>query len=285
MRGIILGGGTFIGHWMKKKLAIEFGHSPVIIDYPRENIRIYLSANDMFYSLSEINFKALEDYRPDYIVFNFYDLFDLYSINLSKSSDNILMSVINKLLEIVRKINCRLLILTHVNRYRSINTFYESMFNSLNDTYLKYIEVVAKTMSIDIKIILLPNVFGPRESNQAIISTIFSKILNHEDLQLIETKRDFLFVDSVINRCFNDFFITNDKNIYYSYSSGRRTSLVEMYSLIIRILGKENKKNKISILKDSIFLEKTDVNSDLIKNIVINQDYGVIFDNYKNFFK
>jgi nucleoside-diphosphate-sugar epimerase len=280
MKGIILGGGTFIGYWMKQKITMEFGCAPIILDLPRENTRLLLNENDKFYPLYGINFKVLENYKPEYVVFNFYDLFDIYSLEPNKNHINIIMSTINNLMDLVDRLNCKLIVVAHINRYYKTKNFYQSMFNNLNDTYLLYLEVLARAKLMNTQILLLPTVFGPMESEKSIISTILKKVENKEELILPNTKRDFLYVESVIDYCFSSKIFEHKNGVYKQYcylSSGKELSIVEMYTMISGILGK---KSTFTLSNERCLLEPGEFNSNLIENIIIEQKYSEELNRY-----
>jgi hypothetical protein len=66
MRGVIVGGGTFLGYWMKKRVIAAGLPRPIIIDLSRMNTHVYISNSDIFYRLQEIDYLAIEKYRPNY---------------------------------------------------------------------------------------------------------------------------------------------------------------------------------------------------------------------------
>jgi hypothetical protein len=113
-----------------------------------------------------------------------------------------------------------------INRYYKTKNFYQSMFNNLNDTYLLYFEVLARAKLMNTQMLLLPNVFGPMELERSIISTILTKVRNQEDLILPNTKRDFLYVESVIEQEY-----PKELNRYFQYDLNhwrKETSTVDM---------------------------------------------------------
>ena len=281
MRGVIVGGATFLGYWIKKRILDSGLSQPIIVDLPRTNIGVYVSSRDIFYRLQEIDYHAIEEYRPSYILFNYFDLFDMNSLEISQADNNVLMAATNKLLDIAQKQNCCIYVLTHIDRYTTSNDPYRTTFNSLNGLYLQYIELVSKARSLRTKIILLPNVFGPRESKQGVIPTIVGKVRNGEKLILADTTRDFLFVESVIAQAFDTLFDSGSQKynqaVYYAYTSGKQTPLSKMYETVTRVLGKST---EIRFVEEPYKLIRAEIESSKIANVILEQDYAKLIKHY-----
>lgn len=157
------------------------------------------------------------------------------------------------------------------------------MFNSLNDLYLQFIEIESRIRSLKTKIILLPNLFGPREPSNGVIPSIVKKVINGEKLVLAKAKRDFIFVDSVISYAFETLFradLYNDQHtFYFVYTSGKEMFLVEMYDIICRVLGK---CTEVSFVEEPYKLIRAKIESSKILNVVIEQNYSTSIECYRS---
>lgn len=281
MRGIIVGGGTFLGYWLKHKIISSSSERPIIIDLPRNGTRVYVSNKDRFYPLQEVNYQAIKEYNPNYILFNYYDLFDAVSLEINKS-DNIIMDVTNKLLDISQKLNSQIYVLTHINRYPNNDNSFKASFNNLNDLYLQYIELISKAKGLRTKIVLLPNLFGPREPQGGVVPIIKKKVINQEKLKLARTQRDFLYVHSVveeINKMFFEQSIKDNEVFYYTLTSGKLTSLNELYEIISQAY---NLQTEITFIDQAYSLKKANISNTKINEVIIPQDYGKIFKYYSS---
>jgi|LSQX01.1.fsa_nt_gb hypothetical protein len=281
MKGVIIGGGTFLGYWLKRKIIVNGNERPIIIDLPRNSINVYVSTKDVFYPLQEINYEEIRDYRPKYVLFNYYDLFDVGSLTLNNTGNNFIMAATNKLLDMAEELSCFIFVLTHINRYPEIENSYQSAFNSLNDLYLQYIELIAKAKRLKTRIFLLPNLFGPREPSLGVIPTILRKVKAGDRLELARTERDFMCVHSVVEYAnklmFNYEEDSTNEIVYYYLSSGNETSLLEMYNIICSVIGK---KTEIYLVNDTYKLTKTQVDGSKIEKLIIPQDYFMSITHY-----
>lgn len=272
MRGIIVGGGTFLGYWLKHKIISSSSERPIIIDLPRNGTRVYVSNKDRFYPLQEVNYQAIKEYNPNYILFNYYDLFDAVSLEINKS-DNIIMDVTNKLLDIAQDLGSQIYVLTHINRYPKTDNSFKASFNNLNDLYLQYIELISKAKGLKTRIFLLPNLFGSREPQNGVIPTIIRKVINQEELQLTQAKRDFMYVDSVVEQISTMLFggyINGTEILYYLLTSGEKISILKIYEIICMIVGTQT---KATLVDESYSVKRADISTSKVQKIVIQQNY------------
>lgn len=100
-------------------------------------------------------------------------------------------------------------------------------------------ESYSNTYGLNIGVARLFSVYGPHSPKHSLINSIITQILNSQSLKLgnLKTKRDFIFIQDVVsaiekimknNHHFND----------YNIGTGKKTSILELCTMINKIAGK-----------------------------------------------
>jgi UDP-glucose 4-epimerase len=114
----------------------------------------------------------------------------------------------------------------------------------------------AKKYDLNISILRLFSVYGPNASPQNIISKIISQVKNESTISLgnIHTKRDFIFVDDVIQAF--TLIVNKQKNglEIFNVCTNESTSINQICKKLIQISGK-----KIEVFSDKNTSRKNDV--------------------------
>jgi len=107
----------------------------------------------------------------------------------------------------------------------------------------KYLDIYCKYNSILLTILRYSTIYGPRNRTNQIIPILIKKALKNETITLSgkgETKRDFVYIDDVIDVTMNS--INNYQNGIFNIGSGKG---ITMYEIAKTILKLTNSKSEI----------------------------------------
>lgn len=281
MRITILGGASFFGYWIKNGFKNEL-NSPSfqIIDAPRSGIRLIKRFKDSFIKIEDLTNNDLFDFSPSIIVVNLYDLLSFSSLDYSSENNNSLINSINLILEASKLLGCKLVILLNKNCYgeETINSYgennYYEVFSALNSFYYEYIRTTSKVYGIFTKIFLLPNIYGFYEPSESVVSSIVSKVLLDEKVEVSDGKRDFIYIKRIIPEIVNSIYYDNFNNVSVdSFTSNTLIEINYLYKLILKILDRQGYPkyyNDRVILKELVSsneLSIKTVNSNLLEDL------------------
>jgi len=116
-------------------------------------------------------------------------------------------------------------------------------------------ESYAKSFDLDISIIRLFSIYGPKSPNHLVISKIISQLLAKNIIQIgnLKSKRDFLYIDDAMEaislllkkiRGFNQFNV----------GSGESHSISDLYKIITKI-----SKNNVKLEQNTSLIRKNDI--------------------------
>jgi nucleoside-diphosphate-sugar epimerase len=138
---------------------------------------------------------------------------------------------------------------THQVSPSSIYSSSKIMAETLCQTY-------SNVYGLDISVVRLFSVFGPNAPSSNLISRIINQISSHGSVKLgnIKPKRDFIFIDDVIDALISIIkFQKNGFNIY-NVGTGKSNSVEKICKLIFK-----NYKKKYSVLSEKSQIRKSDV--------------------------
>lgn len=89
----------------------------------------------------------------------------------------------------------------------------------------------------------LANVYGPRNFSGP-LPTFYDNIINGKVSKIINSKRDFIFVDDVVSCTVNAIF-SNVNNGFFNIATENQTSIIDLYKLVCTNMGTDfsNSKN------------------------------------------
>ena len=137
---------------------------------------------------------------------------------------------------------------THQVSPSSIYSSSKIMAETLCQTY-------SQMYNLDISVVRLFSVFGPNASSSNLISRIINQILSNDSVKLgnIKPKRDFIFIDDVIDGLMS--IIKSQKNNFNNYNigTGKSISVEKICKLIFK-----NYKKKYSVFSEKSQIRKSD---------------------------
>ena len=168
-----------------------------------------------------------------------------------------------RVLDLARKNNCKLIYLStaHVYGKPKTNPISEEHQTNPQSIYAAsklageiLCQAYANSYNLDISVIRLFSVYGPFSPNHLVTSRIIAQ-LNDKEIKLgnITAKRDFIFVDDVINAIKLIFKKSKGFNIY-NVGTGKSHSIFEICNLIKEISGKN-----IPITVENSLVRKLDI--------------------------
>lgn len=266
MKILVTGGCGFIGSHIVDAY-IQAGHKVVVADKKDSNLFPYKNPKALYYQLDLAHSKRvnslIELQKPDIINHH------AANISLAKSIEKPLfdaknnISAIINLLEATKKYNIpKIIFASSAGALYSGNTalpFTEKTPTSPLSPYgvsklasEHYIKTYAKLYGLKYVILRYSNVYGPRQSSdlKPVISVFIDNLLKNKQ-PIINNDgtqtRDFLFVEDL--KSANILALDYDKNACLNVSSGKETSIVDIFKIVKTItkstLDAEFKHKKI----------------------------------------
>ena len=173
-----------------------------------------------------------------------------------------------KILEIARKKNCSLIYPSTSHVYaiphklpikEAHPTNATSVYTESKISGEKLCEAYSKSYGLDITVLRLFSVYGPRSSEYKVESSIITQLLSNRIVKIgnLYPKRDFIYKDDAI-RAFQ-IAIKNLKNFnMYNIGSERSYSIQEIYNILKKLSGKKN----------PVIVQKTKIRKNDVKNVV-----------------
>lgn len=97
----------------------------------------------------------------------------------------------------------------------------------------RYIEL----SGLDFVSLRLANVYGPRNLSGP-LPTFYNKIVNNQICTVVDTKRDFIYIDDVVELIIKA--IESNKKGYYHAATGKDHSIKELFEITTKCLGLKN---------------------------------------------
>ena len=266
MRVAIFGGTSYIGRRIVESL-IKRGCEIIILHRESSNIKCFNSNSIKYINIDRvsINLEQVDTlvnlaciYEKEGI-----DINELYDVNFNKAIDLL-----------------KLAIQFSVKEYLYINTGLPKFTNMYSLSKHQFAEVgkfFAERNQIQFTNVLLENYYGPDEPKDRFIPTLIDLMSRGIDIKLTRgtQKRDFIFIDDVINIITRIIFIDNKPN-YYVFPLGTGTNI--RVSDFVRLIHTELNSNS-NLLFGSIptrFYEpetKADINEIKKLNYELQYDY------------
>ena len=173
-----------------------------------------------------------------------------------------------KILEIARKKNCSLIFASTSHVYaiphklpiKETHPIHpNSVYSQSKISAEKLCEAYSKSYGLDITVLRLFSVYGPRSSEHKVESSIITQLLSNMTVKIgnLYPKRDFIYKDDTI-RAFQ-IAIKNLKNFnIYNIGSERSYSIQEIYNILKKFSGKKN----------LVITAKTKIRKNDVKNVV-----------------
>ncbi len=116
------------------------------------------------------------------------------------------------------------------------NSFY-SLFKSASTNYC---ELISSTHNKRIISIRPFHVYGPYEEKSRLIPTVINNIINNKKSNMVDPNisRDLIYIDDMIDLYLKITLNTKIKNGIFNAASGKQYKIIEIYTLINEILGK-----------------------------------------------
>ena len=266
MRVAIFGGTSYIGRRIVESL-IKRGCEIIILHRESSNIKCFNSNSIKYINIDRvsINLEQVDTlvnlaciYEKEGI-----DINEIYDVNFNKAIDLL-----------------KLAIQFSVKEYLYINTGLPKFTNMYSLSKHQFAEVgkfFAERNQIQFTNVLLENYYGPDEPKDRFIPTLIDSMSRGIDIKLTKgtQKRDFIFIDDVINIITKIIFIDNKPN-YYVFPLGTGTNI--RVSDFVRLIHTELNSNS-NLLFGSIptrFYEpetKADINEIKKLNYELQYDY------------
>ena len=182
-----------------------------------------------------------------------------------------------KMLEVARKKNCKFVYVSTSHVYgiprklpikenHPINPISIYSFSKLGAEIC--CESYSKAYNIDVAIIRPFSIYGPKESKHFVIPRIISQLKSKNNITLgnLYPKRDFIFVDDVINAI--ELVVKKSKGFrIYNVGFGKSYSILEVCNIIKKITGKNNKVKSIKLLSRKNEIDDVVSNSSKIRRL------------------
>lgn len=266
MKGIILGGATFVGYSVKNEIKNRNENTHfLILDLIRETFNLYKKPNEVYVDLRNLNYRDVFKFQPEFILINLYDLIDQEAVKINQHNNNILIEAINILVDVAIENETKVVIILNKHFYSTPQNKYQSFYNNFTKFIIKYFEIIAKVESIDIRMFLLPNVYGHKEAKRSVVRSVISKTQLQRVLTLEDTAREFLFIDEVVDHLLEDIFDPQIDTVFTEYSAEKSYSLIELYDKVTKITGKET---YTSVVNPSYILRKFHIEQSKSKSIM-----------------
>ena len=196
---LVTGSSGFIGRHLMIKLK-KLGYSILRLDL----VNINDSNLDLFYQLDIV------DYLPNIDIDIIYHLAGSgMTAFCDKNPINTINTYIdgtNKALLLAKSQNCKIIIPStiYVENYKGSpgDSNYSYILSKLTTDALCY---YYKQAGVDVNLIRLTNIYGPEfdQNDTRVIPTFIKKIKNKESLEVLDTSRSFIHIDTVIDNLIN----------------------------------------------------------------------------------
>lgn len=171
----------------------------------------------------------------------------------------------NKLLEIARKKDANVILASSSHVYGNPKTlpikendksYPSSIYSSSKIMSEVLCETYSRTYGLNITVLRLFSVYGPNSPKHNLIQNIIKQIKTKQTVSLgnINTKRDFIYIDDVIDAFYNVVRIQKKGFNVYNICTNKSTSIKEICNKLIRY-----NKTKIPIIVDKNKLRKNDI--------------------------
>jgi len=133
-------------------------------------------------------------------------------------------------------------------------------------------ETYSKSYNLDISILRLFSVYGPNSPPHLVTSRIMSQFLSKNPILIGNTfpKRDFIFIDDVINVI--SYILTNSSGFnIFNVGSGKSYSILDLCNILKKISDKNPKIKSIKSLKRKNEIKEIVSNNSKIKKFEVRQ--------------
>jgi len=269
MKVIVTGGAGFIGSHIVDKL-IARGDSVVIIDDLSTGKKENLNPKAKFYRLSIVDKKIEQVFakeKPDYVIHQAAQVDVTRSVKepLYDAEVNILGSL--NILECCRKYGVKKIVYGNSGGAGSGEPQYLPMdekhpiaplcpYGVSKHTFEHYLEVYSKLYRLTFASLRYANVYGPRQDpfGEGGVVAIFShKLLNGQAPRIFgdgKQTRDFVFVEDVADA--NILALTKGENCCFNVSTGKETSINELFRLMQNLLKSKIEAKHAELRKGEI---------------------------------
>ncbi len=133
-----------------------------------------------------------------------------------------------------------------------------------------FCQIYAKKFKTKTVILRISNLYGPHQPKQYIISLLIDKLKKEKQIILTDpkAKRDFIFIDDLVNAYIKLVQTETEPGEIFNLSSGQPISLKKLATLVKKLTGSESK------IKFSQKLRKNEVSQNLLDNSKFCQKTG-----------
>lgn len=294
MKVLVTGGGGFIGSNLVDSL-IKFGYETLVFD----NFLTGEMSNLKPHPLLEVCVGSIEDavlvdkifnkFKPNYVVHAAVAFHDPF--NFKRDVDTNILGTIN-IIESSKKNGVDKIIYYQTSLCYGIygsdtpllpNAPYLAGTYKAGSSYAITkiaAELYLEMSGLNFIAFRLANVYGPRNFSGPLPS-FYSNIINNKTSKIINTKRDFIFIDDVVTCTVNA--ITSDvKSGYFNISTENQTSIFDIYKLLCKKMGIDFTTNKNYILSEmgeddtsTIFIDAVSTRKIFQWEPLVNLDEGI----------
>lgn len=189
----------------------------------------------------------------DNIIINLYELLDRQSISYYQNNNHIILSVLNKCIDLIQKNSTvKISLLLHSYQYLFEDDDYQRNFNTYNAFILDFMNLIHKIDSTVLQLFFLPNILYEGDIGQ-FSNTLLTHIKRGKDIVIQDDSRDYLLVSDTIPYIVKE--IISGKDCIYEYTSGNKISNIDFYN---EFKGNLYKETNISIVQPRYRLQCRD---------------------------
>lgn len=294
MKVLVTGGGGFIGSNLVDSL-IEFGHEVLVID----NFLTGEISNLKAHPLLEVCVGSIEDavlvdkvfdkFKPNYVVHAAVAFHDPF--NFKRDVDTNILGTIN-VIESSKKSGVDKIIYYQTSLCYGIcgsdtpllpsSPYLAGTYKAGSSYAISKIaaELYLEMSGLNFIAFRLANVYGPRNFSGPLPS-FYNNIVNNKTSKIINTKRDFIFIEDVVS-CTVNAITSNVKRGYFNIATENQTSIIDIYKLLFKKMGIDFTKHHNYVLSEmgeddtsAIFIDATSTRNMFQWKPVVNLDKGL----------